>query len=283
MRANILANRSDWSGDATRDADEALELCERLEDAWGAAEALSARAMSLERTGRFDLAAADYRRAIAHAERIGTNAHSGVLGVRLGNVLFECGQADAELGEKMLLDVLTRHDTPKEALPAARLYLAIRFGRTGRLDEAWQHITWLREEFEAVDFVLFAGFVLGLEAWLMTLAGRHAEARERVRKAFEQAMDPLALTITPQLPASHLVTAACAVCGVDGGVRARDAARLLGASDAHLPPGHHPSPLEAEGRAHTESEIRARLDDEAYETAYTEGTGLTLEEAGALI
>ncbi|MCL6732646.1 AfsR/SARP family transcriptional regulator [Streptomyces neyagawaensis] len=281
MRANILANRSDWSGDATRDADEALELCERLGDAWVAAEALSARAMSRERTGRFDLAAADYRRAIVHAERIGTNAHSGVLGVRLGNVLLECGEA--ELGEKMLLDVLARHDTPKEALPAARLYLAIWFGRTGRLEEAWRHITRLREEFEAVDFVLFAGFVLGLEAWLMTMDGRHTEARERIRKAFEQAMDPLAQTITPQLPASHLVTAAVAVSGVDGGARAGDAARLLGASDAHLPRGHHPSPLEAEGRAQAEVEVRARLDDEAYEAAYAEGAGLTLEEAGALI
>ncbi|MGW0839142.1 BTAD domain-containing putative transcriptional regulator [Streptomyces sp. NPDC002787] len=281
MRANILANRSDWSGDATRDADEALKICEGLGDAWGAAEALSARAMSLERTGRFDLAAADYRRAIAYAERIGTNAHSGVLGVRLGNVLLECGEA--ELGEKMLLDVLARHDTPKEALPAARLYLTIWCGRTGRLDEAWRHITRLREEFEAVDFVLFAGFVLGLEAWLMTMSGRHAEARERVRQAFEQAMDPLALTITPQLPASHLVTASVAVAGMDGGARARDAARLLGASDARLPPGHYASPLEAEGRAHAETEIRARLGDEAYEAAYAEGAGLTLEEAGALI
>ncbi|MDG5804242.1 BTAD domain-containing putative transcriptional regulator [Streptomyces ossamyceticus] len=281
MRANILANRSDWSGDATRDADEALELCERLGDAWGAAEALSARAMSHERTGRFDLAAADYRRAIVHAERIGTNAHSGVLGVRLGNVLLECGEA--ELGERMLLDVLARHDTPKEALPAARLYLTIWFGRTGRMDEAWRHITRLREEFEAVDFVLFAGFVLGLEAWLMTMDGRPTEARARIRKAFEQAMDPLAQTITPQLPASHLVTAAVAVTAVDGGARAGDAARLLGASDAHLPPGHHPSPLEAEGRAQAEAEVRARLDDEAYEAAYAEGAGLTLEEAGALI
>ncbi|MEV4866492.1 AfsR/SARP family transcriptional regulator [Streptomyces ossamyceticus] len=281
MRANILANRSDWSGDATRDADEALELCERLGDAWVAAEALSARAMSHERTGRFDLAAADYRRAIVHAERIGTNAHSGVLGVRLGNVLLECGEA--EHGEKMLLDVLARHDTPKEALPAARLYLTIWFGRTGRLDEAWRHITRLREEFEAVDFVLFAGFVLGLEAWLMAMDGRHTEARERIRKAFDQAMDPLAQTITPQLPASHLVTAAVAVTGVDGGARAGDAARLLGASDAHLPRGHHPSPLEAEGRAQAEAGVRARLDDKTYEAAYAEGAGLTLEEAGALI
>ena len=35
MRANLLANRSDWAGDATRDADESLEIYERIGDAVG--------------------------------------------------------------------------------------------------------------------------------------------------------------------------------------------------------------------------------------------------------
>lgn len=62
LRANILANRSDWAGDALADADDALEIFDRLGDAWGAAEALSARGESLERRGEFALAAADYER-----------------------------------------------------------------------------------------------------------------------------------------------------------------------------------------------------------------------------
>ncbi|CAM5730345.1 hypothetical protein STENM223S_08565 [Streptomyces tendae] len=37
LRANFLANRSDWAGDARRDADEALEIHRRLGDTWGTA------------------------------------------------------------------------------------------------------------------------------------------------------------------------------------------------------------------------------------------------------
>ncbi|CAM5679912.1 hypothetical protein STENM36S_01306 [Streptomyces tendae] len=44
MRANMLANRTDWAGDAVRDADESLEIYRRLGDGWGMAEALSGRA-----------------------------------------------------------------------------------------------------------------------------------------------------------------------------------------------------------------------------------------------
>ncbi|EFL31675.1 LOW QUALITY PROTEIN: multidomain-containing protein family, partial [Streptomyces viridochromogenes DSM 40736] len=49
MRANFLANRTDWAGDAARDADESLEIYRRLGDDWGTAEALSARAEAHER------------------------------------------------------------------------------------------------------------------------------------------------------------------------------------------------------------------------------------------
>lgn len=43
MRANVLANRPDWSGEARADADESLEIFSRLGDDWGAAESLSSR------------------------------------------------------------------------------------------------------------------------------------------------------------------------------------------------------------------------------------------------
>ena len=52
MRANVLANRSDWAGDAARDADESLEIYQRIGDLWGTAEALSARGEAHERDRR---------------------------------------------------------------------------------------------------------------------------------------------------------------------------------------------------------------------------------------
>ncbi|MFF7393927.1 BTAD domain-containing putative transcriptional regulator [Streptomyces scabiei] len=282
LRANILANRSDWAGDATVDADESLEIFDRLGDAWGAAEALSARGEARERQGRFASAAADYERAIGYAERLGTNAQLGVLGVRLGSVLMEDGEG--ERGEKMLFDVVDAGRlAAREAVPAARLFLAVRLGRTGRQAEARRQLVLLREDFEAAHFVLFAGYFLGVEGWLEGSDGRHEEALVLLRRALERSMDKLSLVVAPHMPAVHFVTAAISVAGVDGGARALDAARLLGAADAHLPPGHFAGPMEVENRAHAETVVRALLDDADYERAYAEGGALTREEAAALV
>jgi hypothetical protein len=65
--------------------------------------------------------------------------------------------------------------------------------------------------------------------------------------------------------------------------RAPDAARLLGASDALLPPGHFAPRYERDNRAVSESAVRAVLGEAAYEAAYAEGGGLTLDEATALV
>ncbi|MGW0824666.1 AfsR/SARP family transcriptional regulator [Streptomyces sp. NPDC002845] len=283
MRANILANRTDWIGDATHDADEALEIFDRVGDTWGAAEALSARGEALERKGDYAGAAADFERAMEYAERLGARAQLGVLGARLGGVLVESG--DSERGERMLRDVLAdNQDTVNAAAPAARLFLAIQLARTGRTSEAREEMRRLREDFGAINFVVFSGFALGVEAWLETLDGRHAASLDMMRQAMEEVTDPLSRMIAPHLPAVHLVIAALALAALDDGVRARDAARLLGASDALLPPGHFSSPTEVENRTRAESHTRAVLDDDsAYETAYAEGGALSLEEAAALI
>ncbi|MZD16171.1 MULTISPECIES: BTAD domain-containing putative transcriptional regulator [Streptomyces] len=282
MRANILANRTDWAGDAPADAEESLEIFDRLGDAWGAAEALSARGEFLERKGEFELAAADFERAIEYAERLGANAQLGMLGVRLGSVYIESG--DAERGEKLLFDVLEAgRRAAGGAVPAARLFLAIRLGRSGRTVEAREQLALLREDFHAADFVLFAGFVIGVEGWLETMDGQYEEALRLMREALDRSLDRLSQMVAPHMPAIHLVTAAISLTGVDGGARALDAARLLGAADALLPPGHFSSPMEAESRARAEAVTRAALGDAAYERAYAEGGALTPREAAALV
>ncbi|MBA2811757.1 winged helix-turn-helix domain-containing protein [Streptomyces sp. KM273126] len=282
LRANILANRSDWTGDATRDADEALELFTRIGDAWGAAEALSARGEAQERKGDYEGAAADFARALEYAEQLGARAQLGVLRARLGGVLIEGG--DAERGEKMLFEVLeSAQGSTNEAIPAARLFLAAWLGRRRRMAEAWEQIRLLREDFEAVNFVIFSSFVAGIEGWLEALSGRHEEALVKLREALARATDPITRNIAPHFVSVQLTGAAIAVAGVDGGSRARDAARLLGAADAMLPQGHFSSPLEVENRGLAESAARAVLDDAAYETAHAEGGALSVEEATALV
>lgn len=282
MRANILANRADWAGDATIDADESLEIFGRVGDAWGAAEALSARGEAHERRGEYGPAARDYAEAMEYAERLGARAQAAVLTVRLASMYIELGEP--ERGERMLREVLAQgFGAVNEAMPAGRLFLAMRLGRTGRIDEAREQLRLLREEFGASTFVIFDGYVIGMDAWLDALDGRYADARDKVRRAVERSLDPLSRMITPNLISTHLTTAAIALTGLYGADRAHDAARLLGAADHFLPPGHFAAPTEDEMRSLAEAGLRAVLDDAAYRAAYAEGGGLSMEEAAALI
>ncbi|MEU6405994.1 BTAD domain-containing putative transcriptional regulator [Streptomyces sp. NPDC046985] len=285
MRANLLANRTDWAGDAARDADEALEIHRRLGDAWGVAEALSARGEALERSGRYREAAADFEAAVAHAERLDARAQVAVLNARLGSALLEAGER--ERGERILREVIAREDVPAgEAMPAARLFLAGWLGMSGRVAEGREQLRLLREEFGGSRFVVFDGFILGAEAWLDAVEGCHEDALDKARQALERAEDPLSRAIAPHMRSTYLTIAARAVVGAGGAggaERARNAARVLGAADAMLPPGHIASSLERHVRDQVEQAIRAVLDEQAYEAAYAEGGALTPQEAAALV
>ncbi|MCH0564978.1 AAA family ATPase, partial [Streptomyces sp. MUM 2J] len=282
LRANITANRTDWAGDATRDADEALEIFRRLGDAWGTAEALSARGEVRERRGEYRAAAADYEEAIAQADRLGARAQTTVLTARLGTALLEAG--DAERGEALLRHVVEQRDIAhNEAMPAARLFLAGWLSTTGRTAEAREHLRRLRKDFSAATFAVFDGFILGSEAWLDVVDGDHEEALAKTRRALERAEEPLTRVIVPHMRAVCLTLAATALAGVDGGSRARDAARCLGAADAALPSGHVPGYQERAARERAVAAVRAVLDGEQYAAAHAEGGGLTPEEAAALV
>ncbi|MER7186499.1 BTAD domain-containing putative transcriptional regulator, partial [Streptomyces hyaluromycini] len=283
MRANLLANRAAWAGDATRDADEALEIFRRLGDDWGTAEAFSGRAESRERRGDYLAAAVDYEAAIERVGRLGARAQTAVLNARLGSVLIESG--DTERGERLLRQVVAENESlSNEAMPAARLFLTTWLLVSGRIPEAREQVRLLRSEFKISHFVVFDALILTQEAWVDALDGLHAEALARLRDALRLAADPLSEAITPHLPSVCLTVAAVALAGLDGGVRAVDAARCLGAADALVPPGHVQVGLERTARDRSEARVRAALDDDrAYESAYAEGGGLSRAEATALI
>ncbi|WP_121716364.1 BTAD domain-containing putative transcriptional regulator [Streptomyces sp. E5N91] len=283
MRANMLANRTDWAGDAVRDADESLEIYDRLGDAWGMAEALSGRAEARERVGEYRLAAADYRAAAQHAERIGAHAQVDILDARLGSVLLEAG--DTERGERVLRDVIDRTAGTGHngAMPAARLFLAGHLGMTGRTAEAGEQLRLLREEFSIAHFVVFDAFILAAEAWLATLEDRHEECLTRIRKSLARAEDPLSAAIAPHMRSAYLTIAAMALARLDGGDRAADGARCLGAAEAMLPPGHVSTGMERDARGRAVERVRGALGGEAYDAAYAEGGRLSPEEAVALV
>ncbi|WP_241518579.1 BTAD domain-containing putative transcriptional regulator [Streptomyces sp. CB03238] len=282
MRANVLANRSDWAGDAARDADESLKIFDRLGDSWGAAEALAARAEARERRGEFEGAAEDFEAAIGHAARLGAQAQMSLLRVRYAETLNETGRG-AE-GEAILREVLARgRSAGHEAVPAARLYLALWLGRTGRTAEAREQLRVVREEFAYDSLSLFEGFTLGVLAWLDNLDGRYTDALDRAARALAHAREPLSMMVAPHMPAIHLVTAARALTGLGGRDRARTGAVLLGTHAGLLPDGHVLTPMERENLADAKGAARAALGDAAFDAAYAEGGGLTAEEAAALL
>ncbi|MGW9373741.1 AfsR/SARP family transcriptional regulator [Streptomyces xanthophaeus] len=281
LRANVLANRADWAGDAARDADESLALFRELGDAWGCAEALSARAESREKRGEYGPATRDYREAIAYAERLGAKAQGAVLRVRMCGTLAESG--NFEEAERILGEVTaTAQSYGNEAMPAARMFLAGILGQTGRIPEARAQLQLLRDEFAFGAFAVFDGFLLGTMAWLDNQEGRYEQALERIHQAMGSVQDPMARLVAPQMPAVYLLTAALALAAPDGPRREYDAARLIGAYQALLPPRHFSVTTERADRARAEELARAALGDAAYEAAYAEGGGLTLEEATAL-
>ncbi|MFE3030992.1 BTAD domain-containing putative transcriptional regulator [Streptomyces canus] len=281
-RANLLANRSDWAGDAIQDAEEALEIYERLGDVWGTAEALSARAEAHERKGKWQAAADDYERAIERAEQLGARAQKSVLNARLGSVLLETGEA--ERGELLLREVIADQEGARnEAMPASRMFLAGWLGLTGRIPEAREQLQLLRQQFGIAHFVIFDAFILGSEAWLEAMDGCYEECLRLTRRALEKSEDPLALTIAPHMRTLYLHTAGLALAGADAGARARDGARCLRVGDALLPTAHAPTTVERTLRARAEEELRAVLGDAAFESAYAEGDGLSPEEAAALV
>ncbi|MGW0781511.1 BTAD domain-containing putative transcriptional regulator [Streptomyces sp. NPDC002913] len=282
LRANVLANRSEWVAEAREDADESLEIFLRIGDVWGVAEAYSSRGEANERAGRNAEAAEDFRAAVGYAERLGAQSQVAVLRARYAAALCETGRG--EEGERILREVLLESRTSgNEARPAARLFLAQWLGRTGRTGEAREQLVLVRTEFGSETVVIFDGFVVGMLAWLDNEEGRHAEALTGALYALEKSRSPMSQMVAPQMTSAHLVTLARAVAGVGGERSGRDAAMLLGLQAEQSPKGHVRTAVERQILAGAEHAVRAALaDPSVYEAAYAEGGGLSLDEATAL-
>ncbi len=282
LRANLLANRSEWAHQALSDADEAMELFSRLGDEWGVAETLSARGEAHEKLGRYVEATEDYTRARQVAEEMGAYTQVTLLQVRLGQVLIEQGLG--ERGEQLLWETLepSRRLT-NEARPAARMFLVGRLGETGRTAEAREQLALLREDATSNDAPFVHGVLAGMEAMIEVLDRRTDAALELVARALDLGDDPLVSVIMPHLVAQHLLTAARALAQRGDDASVLRAARLVGAADASLPPGHVRASTELRWRAAAEAEVRALLDEPGYDRAYAEGGGLSVREAAALL
>ncbi|MER5480685.1 BTAD domain-containing putative transcriptional regulator [Streptomyces sp. NPDC002734] len=281
MRANLVANRTDWDGDAVADADRAVAISRRLGDVWSMAEALCARAAANERLGRFEQATEDYLQAVEQVGLLGAHAQREVLRARLGAVLLETEHP--ERGELMLREVIAANGVgDDEAGPAARIVLASWLGVTDRVPEARRHLAEIRQQFPAAAFMVFDAFIAGTEALLDAMEGASTDALAGLRRGLSGAGDALALTVAPHLRSFLLTVAAVALAGGGEG-RPGDGARCLGAAVAALGEKHLSGVAERRLRDYAESALRAALGEAAFETAYAEGRALPVEEAAALV
>ncbi|WP_371096154.1 BTAD domain-containing putative transcriptional regulator [Streptomyces sanglieri] len=281
MRANVLANRPEWAGEARTDADESLRIFSRIGDDWGAAESLSSRGEANERRGEYALAAEDFQAAIGYARKLGAQSQVAVLRTRHASVLTELGRGTE--GEQILREVLAEgRRAGHGAVPFARLHLVMWLGRSGRTGEAREQLAALREDFQSDTRAVFEGVVLGATAWLDNQEGLYEQALPRGLMALERSTDRLSQMMAPQMSVIHLVAIARSLAGIGGEQRATVVARLLGAGRGLLPEGHVRTAMELDDWARAEELAVAVLGRAGYEAAYAEGGGLSLEEAAAL-
>ncbi|MEV6672761.1 AfsR/SARP family transcriptional regulator, partial [Streptomyces sp. NPDC051162] len=284
LRAKILNDHKGRLEQGARDAEEALEIFRRLGDAWGVAEALSGRGEACERRGEFTLAADAYREAVDQALELGAPGEVPALRGRMAEALMESGAIDAVEGERLLRQAIGEADKSNpEASAFARVQLATRIARGGRTAEARELFDELMADFSKGVLAVFQSMMHGQIGWLDVLEGKPAEALPRLRTGLVMTGDPLAQLIVPQLAVAQLKYAALAYAELGGAEGAVTAARLLGASERLRPVDFPPTSLEREVMERAEAGARPVLGDTAYERAYAEGGGLTLEEATALV
>ncbi|MFF7727787.1 BTAD domain-containing putative transcriptional regulator [Streptomyces sp. NPDC008001] len=293
LRSKIFNDHPGGLDQATADAEESVRIFRRLGDSWGVAEGLTGLGEVHERRGQFGLAAEVYREAVEQVRELGSTGQLPALRARLAGVLVEAGTVGDEEGEQMLRDAIAEAEQGNtDAAIFGRLQLGVRVARTGRTAEAREIFEELMADFGIRSVVMFESLMCGQMAWLDTLEGRPADALPKLRKALSMAGDPLSTMAVPQLPMTHLLFGAFAHTGLAGGEHtepaAREehalrAARLLGAGEALRPVDFPVASVEREVYERTEAEVRELLGDDAYESAYAEGGGLTLEEATALV
>ncbi|MEH6379138.1 AfsR/SARP family transcriptional regulator, partial [Streptomyces sp. KLMMK] len=293
LRSKIFNDQPGGLDQATADAEESVRIFRRLGDSWGVAEGLTGLGEVHERRGQFALAAEDYREAVEQVRELGSTGQLPALRARLAGALVEAGTVGDDEGEQMLRDAIAEAEQGNtDAAVFGRLQLGVRVARTGRTAEAREIFEALVSDFGIRSVVMFESLMCGQMAWLDTLEGRPADALPRLREALSMAGDPLSALAVPQLPMTQLLFAAFAYAGLAGGEHtepaargehALRAARLIGAGDVLRPVDFPVASVEREVREHTEAGVREMLGDDAYERAYAEGGGLTLEEAAALV
>ncbi|WP_431781847.1 AfsR/SARP family transcriptional regulator [Streptomyces chumphonensis] len=280
MRTRFALERPPALEQAARDAEEALAIFTRLQDAWGVAQALSGHGEIDERRGDLAAAAGNYEAAVALAEELGAHSEVPLLRARLAGVHLEA-DGDPELVGRVLREALRDGEGQSEDVVVfARVLLTMWHGRYGRTREAHEQLGVLRTRFHEGSPPMFRGMIDGMAAWLHVLEGAHGQALVLLRDTLARtAEDRVTQLVAPHLTTTQLATAAEALAGVG---RAEDAARVLGAFDARdLPLGAGTRNVR-DCRERAEAAVRPVLEDAAYARAHAEGARLAPADVALL-
>ncbi|WP_433889018.1 AfsR/SARP family transcriptional regulator [Streptomyces sp. CA-111067] len=295
LRAKVNNDISEEMANSLRDIAESRSLFERLGDEWGMAETLSGEAEAAGNGGDWARAIVCCREGIALARKLGSHQHVPVLTVRLGDALVSAGEV--EEGERMLREGIKDSERFGSAAEGAgffgRMLLVAVLSRRD-LDAAMALIDetiliGTPGDGTVPDFV--AGMMRGVKGFLVGKAGDpETGLRMIVDGVGVLSGHPLASVITPRLAlllspgAVELLTALAADAPPGDPRAARRAHRAAALVAAHdrLRPNVMP-PVVREDLDACVATLRSRFGDQAYETGYAEGDGLSLEEAVALM
>ncbi|MGA5700099.1 ATP-binding protein [Peterkaempfera bronchialis] len=294
FRAKFTNDWIDHGNRPTNDADEALEIFERLGDRWGVSEALSARAEAAGGRGEYALAAESYARAIRLAEELGAHQEVPILLVRQGEALL--GLAPEE-GERLIAEGVRRGGAGRRegdgAVFFGRLLLLLLATRRGDRVGAAGLLHLLRRNTplgplgpEAVQ-----GLLTTLDGWAEARLGDPQRALPLVRQGIGRVRAGETLPwFTDFMSVMLFSLAGCvlarmaaeqAAAGEQRPAAARLGAVLLGAHAAlSRNVGNHLERLEI---ADHQRLLRELLGDAEFEAEYARGGRLEAEEAAALL
>ncbi|MFF2955337.1 BTAD domain-containing putative transcriptional regulator [Kitasatospora sp. NPDC057965] len=290
IRAKMMNDWPDGAEQSTVDGEESLELYRRSGDLWGMSQALAARGESLANQGRSAEAVEAYRRAIELAEELGAPQEVPMLRVHLGLAMLD---EDLDGGERRIREALAEirpgeNQATNGALLFGHLMLCGIRAQRGEHAAALAELDalrWTRVGGFAPDVV--GGMLTVTRGWVTARGGDPERGLELVDEGREllRAMPHSASGFIEQMSVMLLPP----VIGVleafalrDGDLdAARRAAVLFGAhAGMNGPRGGY---LDRVERERAEESLRGLLGDAVFEAALTEGRGLSVLEASALL
>ncbi|WP_329318775.1 BTAD domain-containing putative transcriptional regulator [Streptomyces sp. NBC_01262] len=286
LRAKVMNDISDTIEVSMNDIRESRALFEQVGDNWGVAECLAAEAETTSGLGDWVRAAECCREAIGLARRLGSHQQVPILTIRLGDALVNSGET-AE-GERLLRAGIADAERFGVSGHGAALYgrvlLSGLLGYRGDVAEAHTLMDEFLDALPAGVPPFISGLLLGMKGWLMGIEGDPVGGLRTLGEGIDRLHGhPLTSVIAPRM---GLLLIPIAIVNLallpDPGTALLHSAALLNGAHDHLR-AVAIAPYHKAAVAKAAVSLREGLGAAAYDAAYAEGAGLTIEQAVTLM